>query len=79
MAFRYVTPAEPNHDPRRDIVFPFAASLASLASTHNLLVACIITLPAPEVIAAEIADDLEAALEQFSKIAARLTKEEASP
>ena len=29
-------------------------------------------LPAPEIIAAEIADDLEAALEQFSKIAARL-------
>jgi type I restriction enzyme M protein len=29
-------------------------------------------LPAPEVIAAEIADDLEAALEQFTKIAARL-------
>jgi type I restriction enzyme M protein len=29
-------------------------------------------LPAPGVIAAEIADDLEAALEQFTKIAARL-------
>ena len=29
-------------------------------------------LPAPEIIAAEIAEDLEAALEQFSKIAARL-------
>lgn len=29
-------------------------------------------LPAPEIVAAEIADDLEAALEQFSKIAARL-------
>jgi type I restriction enzyme M protein len=29
-------------------------------------------LPAPEIIAAEIADDLEAALEQFTKIAARL-------
>jgi len=29
-------------------------------------------LSAPEIIAAEIADDLEAALEQFSKIAARL-------
>ena len=29
-------------------------------------------LQAPEIIAAEIADDLEAALEQFSKIAARL-------
>ena len=29
-------------------------------------------LRAPEIIAAEIADDLEAALEQFSKIAARL-------
>ncbi|MFY9831221.1 MAG: hypothetical protein WAK66_00680 [Methylocystis sp.] len=29
-------------------------------------------LPAPEIIAAEIADDLKAALEQFSKIAARL-------
>ena len=29
-------------------------------------------LPAPEIIAAEIADDLEAALVQFSKIAARL-------
>ena len=28
--------------------------------------------PAPEIIAAEIADDLKAALEQFSKIAARL-------
>jgi type I restriction enzyme M protein len=31
-------------------------------------------LPAPDVIAAEIADDLEAALEQFTKIAARLRK-----
>ena len=30
------------------------------------------SLPAPEIIAAEIADDLEAALEQFTKIAARL-------
>jgi type I restriction enzyme M protein len=30
------------------------------------------SLPAPHVIAAEIADDLEAALEQFTKIAARL-------
>ncbi len=29
-------------------------------------------LPAPEIIAAEIADDLEAALEQFTKIAVRL-------
>ncbi len=29
-------------------------------------------LPAREIIAAEIADDLEAALEQFSKIVARL-------
>jgi type I restriction enzyme M protein len=32
------------------------------------------SLPAPEVIAAEIADDLEAALAQFTKIAARLAK-----
>ncbi len=32
------------------------------------------SLPPPEVIATEIADDLEAALEQFTKIAARLTK-----
>jgi type I restriction enzyme M protein len=30
------------------------------------------SLPAPDVIAAEIADDLEAALEQFAKSAARL-------
>jgi hypothetical protein len=30
------------------------------------------SLPAPGIIAAEIADDLEAALEQFTKIAARL-------
>jgi type I restriction enzyme M protein len=30
------------------------------------------SLPSPDVIAAEIADDLEAALEQFTKIAARL-------
>lgn len=30
------------------------------------------SLPAPDVIAAEIADDLEAALNQFTKIAARL-------
>ena len=30
------------------------------------------SLPAPDVLAAEIADDLEAALEQFTKIAARL-------
>jgi hypothetical protein len=29
-------------------------------------------LPTPAIIAAEIADDLEAALEQFTKIAARL-------
>lgn len=33
-------------------------------------------LPPPEVIAAEIADDLEAALEQFTKIAARLGSKE---
>ena len=31
-------------------------------------------LPAPDIIAAEIADDLEAALEQFTKIAARLAR-----
>ncbi|MGH8726684.1 MAG: hypothetical protein ACREV9_00680 [Burkholderiales bacterium] len=30
------------------------------------------SLPAPDMIAAEIADDLEAALEQFSRIAAKL-------
>ena len=30
------------------------------------------SLPAPSIIAAEIVDDLEAALEQFAKIAARL-------
>ncbi|MSO54188.1 MAG: type I restriction endonuclease subunit M [Rhodospirillales bacterium] len=30
------------------------------------------SLPAPDVLAAEIADDLETALEQFSKIAAKL-------
>jgi type I restriction enzyme M protein len=29
-------------------------------------------LPSPHIIATEIADDLEAALEQFTKIAARL-------
>ena len=29
-------------------------------------------LPAPDILAAEIADDLETALEQFTKIAARL-------
>jgi type I restriction enzyme M protein len=34
-------------------------------------------LPAPDVIAAEIADDLEAALEQFTRIAARLRAGEA--
>jgi type I restriction enzyme M protein len=32
------------------------------------------SLPSPDVLATEIADDLEAALEQFTKIAARLTK-----
>jgi type I restriction enzyme M protein len=32
------------------------------------------SLPPPEVLATEIADDLEAALEQFTKIAARLGK-----
>jgi hypothetical protein len=32
------------------------------------------SLPAPEILAAEIADDLEAALEQFTKIAARLRR-----
>ena len=32
------------------------------------------SLPAPDIIAAEIADDLEAALEQFTKIAARLAR-----
>lgn len=34
------------------------------------------SLPSPDILAAEIADDLEAALEQFSKIAARLGKRE---
>lgn len=32
------------------------------------------SLPAPDVLAQEFVDDLEAALEQFSKIAARLTR-----
>src|SRR5207249_12340124 len=32
------------------------------------------SLPAPDVLAQEIADDLEAALDQFKKIAARLAK-----
>ena len=32
------------------------------------------SLPSPDILAQEIADDLEAALEQFSKIAKRLTK-----
>lgn len=30
------------------------------------------SLPAPDILATEIADDLETALEQFTKIAARL-------
>jgi type I restriction-modification system DNA methylase subunit len=30
--------------------------------------------PAPDILAAEIADDLEAALEQFTKIAAQLAR-----
>lgn len=34
------------------------------------------SLPAPDIMAAEIADDLEAALEQFTKIAARLARKE---
>jgi type I restriction enzyme M protein len=34
-------------------------------------------LPAPEIIAAEIADDLEAALEQFTDIATRLAPADA--
>jgi hypothetical protein len=29
-------------------------------------------MPAPDILAAEIADDLDAALEQFTKIATRL-------
>jgi type I restriction enzyme M protein len=33
------------------------------------------SLPPPDIIAAEIADDLEAALEQFTKIAARLRQQ----
>ena len=37
------------------------------------------SLPAPGVIAAEIADDLEAALEQFTRIAARLGETETEP
>ena len=32
------------------------------------------SLPAPDVLTQEFVDDLEAALEQFSKIAARLTR-----
>ena len=35
------------------------------------------SLPAPDILATEIADDLEAALEQFTKIAAKLTKRKA--
>jgi type I restriction enzyme M protein len=35
------------------------------------------SLPAPDILATEIADDLEAALEQFTKIAAKLTKKKA--
>ncbi len=34
------------------------------------------SLPAPDIMAAEIADDLEAALQQFTKIAARLARKE---
>jgi len=34
-------------------------------------------LPAPEILATEIADDLEAALEQFTKIAAQLGRHSA--
>ena len=36
------------------------------------------TLPAPEILATEIADDLEAALEQFTKIAAQLGRHSAA-
>ncbi len=36
------------------------------------------SLPAPDIIATEIADDLEAALEQFTKIAARLGQTDAA-
>ena len=37
------------------------------------------SLPAPGVIAAEIANDLEAALEQFTRVAERLGETDASP
>lgn len=37
------------------------------------------SLPSPDIIAAEIADDLEAALEQFTNIAARFTPAVTSP
>jgi type I restriction enzyme M protein len=35
-------------------------------------------LPAPEILATEIADDLEAALEQFTKIVAQLGRHSAA-
>ncbi len=35
------------------------------------------SLPAPDILAQEIADDLEAALEQFTKIAAKLSRKKA--
>lgn len=45
-------------------LYPFWIKDKSLTDTD--------ALPAPGVLATEIADDLEAALEQFTKIAARL-------
>jgi type I restriction enzyme M protein len=36
-------------------------------------------LPTPEILAAEIADDHEAALEQFTKVAARLRRTAKDP
>ena len=37
------------------------------------------SLPASDILAAEIADDLETALEQFTKIAARLSRAATAP
>jgi hypothetical protein len=60
------------HRPRSHISIGAAAFIIPRPKPQSPHLTDTDALPAPEIIAAEIADDLEAALEQFSKIAARL-------
>lgn len=67
-------PETPEQRARRKIDADLTAAGWLVHDLKDKSLNCTDSLPPPDMLAAEIADDLEAALAQFTKIAARLSR-----